>query len=361
MAKPKVLFLLHMPPPLHGAGIVGQAIHDSALVNGAFECRWINISTSSSIKDVQKWSPGKFFSFLKIYRRFKRTVKSFSPDWAYLTPSPSRAGCMKNNLMVRFLNRKDVKVVMHLHNTGYSARPDKSLHELFDGTRVILLSERLYPDIGHVVSREQVSICPNGIDVPLIPRHDRAGAEPHVLFLSNLLRSKGVEDFLDVASALKSRGLRFKCTMVGAESADYSRKSLEAEIASHSLGDIVSYSGMLVGAEKDRVLSESDILLYPSHDDAFPLVILEAMAASLPVVATNVGGIADEVTDGVTGFVCKAGDVKSLAEAVGRLVEDSALRLSMGKAGHEKYLSVFTAAAFEKRITETLCSIFQIL
>lgn len=348
-----------MPPPLHGAGIVGKAIHDSALVGEAFECRWINISTSSSIKDVQKWSPGKFFSFLGIYRRFKRQVRVFSPDYAYLTPSPSRAGLLKNSMMVRFLEKRGVKVVMHLHNTGYSARPEKDLHKLFDGTTVILLSERLYPDIAHVVPRDRVLICPNGVDVPHSLKSGTSGDVPTVLFLSNLLKSKGVGDFLEVASTLRSRGLRFKCIMVGAESADYSRSSLQAEIESRSLGDVVSYAGMLVGAEKEKVLSGSDILLYPSHDDAFPLVILEAMASSLPVVATDVGGIADEVSDGETGFICKAGDVAALSGKTGLLVSDQGLRLSMGRAGYERYHSFFTESSFEKRITETLCSIFQ--
>ena len=54
--KTKILFILHMPPPVHGAAMVGQYIHDSQLINAEFDCRYINFTTAQSLEDGQRWS-----------------------------------------------------------------------------------------------------------------------------------------------------------------------------------------------------------------------------------------------------------------------------------------------------------------
>ena len=63
--KYKVLFIMHMPPPVHGAAMMGKYIHDSKLINETFECRYINPSASSNIKEVGKLNIGKFFFLFK--------------------------------------------------------------------------------------------------------------------------------------------------------------------------------------------------------------------------------------------------------------------------------------------------------
>jgi glycosyltransferase involved in cell wall biosynthesis len=81
------------------------------------------------------------------------------------------------------------------------------------------------------------------------------------------------------------------------------------------------------------LVHQADIFALPSHGDAFGLVVAEAMAAGLPVVATNVGAMPEMVTDGVTGYLVRPGDVRQLAQALSELVRSPSRRAAMGRAG----------------------------
>ena len=93
------------------------------------------------------------------------------------------------------------------------------------------------------------------------------------------------------------------------------------------------------------LLSGCDLFVHPSLDDAFPTVLLEAMAASLPVVASNVGGIPEIVVEGVTGRLVPPGDAQALADAI----RDDAL-LRMGAAARERAEEHFSTEAWMERL-----------
>ena len=96
------------------------------------------------------------------------------------------------------------------------------------------------------------------------------------------------------------------------------------------------------------------MLVLPTRNDSFPLVILEAMAAGLAVVSTREGGIPDEVDDGVTGILCDKGDPSGLADAIGRLLDRPDVCRAMGEAGRSRYERMFTNKAFEQRFVDIL-------
>jgi len=101
---------------------------------------------------------------------------------------------------------------------------------------------------------------------------------------------------------------------------------------------------ILTGARMDipDILAASDVFVLPSRWEGLPLVIIEAMMAGLPVVASRVGGVPELVEDGITGFLVPPGDSEALAEALQWLIEDKELRRRMGEAGREKALRKFT-------------------
>lgn len=105
----------------------------------------------------------------------------------------------------------------------------------------------------------------------------------------------------------------------------------------HALGltDRVVFSGLC--SDVPTRLARADVFVLVSNWEGLPLSILEAMRASLPVVASNVGGVAELVNDGVTGFLVPKGDVAVLADRLSRLLGDAALRQQMGHAGRDVY------------------------
>ena len=112
-----------------------------------------------------------------------------------------------------------------------------------------------------------------------------------------------------------------------------------------SLGfeDALETPGWVVGEEKELLLKRAWVFTLPSHWEAMPMAVLEAMAAGLPVVATRVGGVPAAVADGESGILVEPRDPERLAEALVRLLRDSALRKAMGAAGRVRALEQFSA------------------
>ena len=116
------------------------------------------------------------------------------------------------------------------------------------------------------------------------------------------------------------------------------------------IGDRTVFVGAKEPIEVQRLMSNSQLFVLASKWEGLPLVIIEAMRAGLPVVATKVGGVGEAVDDGRTGFLVPPGDVGELRRKIGILIENAILRKTFGQEGRRRYEKFFTA---EKMLKET--------
>jgi glycosyltransferase involved in cell wall biosynthesis len=171
--------------------------------------------------------------------------------------------------------------------------------------------------------------------------------------VSSLRPEKGHDVALDTLRASLERFPSLRLVVVGDGPL---RPWLERAAA--PLGDRV----VLAGYRPDilAVLAAADVLVQPSRADAFPTAILEAMAASVPVVATDVGGIGELVRDGVTGTLVAAPPrPAAFAAALAPLLEERALRQRLGAAGRERFEHEFTAARWARRLREVYVEVLE--
>ena len=189
-----------------------------------------------------------------------------------------------------------------------------------------------------------------------INRSEAASLPVNLLFLSNLIPSKGVYVLLDACRILKDKGLDFQCNFVGGETKEIDRARFEAEVQKRGLEGCVLYHGPKYGEEKEQYWRMADVFVFPTfyHNECMPLTILEAMQHGLPVVSTDEGAVPDMVADGENGFVCRRKDVEGLAMALERLLLDGALRHRMGAEGYRIYQEKFTLQCFERCFVECL-------
>ena len=236
---------------------------------------------------------------------------------------------------------------------------DNENDNLFKSTEFILGQQNL--DSNSQNAHTQACAChPDGTVDCCLSTVDTItdGEAPRLLFLSNLIVSKGIYVLLEACQRLKERGVAFHCDYVGGESKEVTGEQFRKAIAERGLTDCVTYHGPQYGADKDRAFRRADIFVFPTFYDneCFPLVLVEAMQYRLPIVTTPEGGILDIVTDGVNGLVCKQQDVDSLVVALSTLLADAALRREMGERGHARYLKEMTLEAFEGSFAEALRS-----
>jgi glycosyltransferase involved in cell wall biosynthesis len=144
---------------------------------------------------------------------------------------------------------------------------------------------------------------------------------------------KRCEDLVDALAHLRERGVDATLLLVG-DGVDRER----VEERAYELG--VARSCFFLGYQEDvaRWYAACDAFALTSANEGTPVVVIEALAAGLPVVATRVGGVADVLSDGVDGFLVEAGDTRSLAARLEQLARDPELRARMGAAGRKRAL-----------------------
>lgn len=131
------------------------------------------------------------------------------------------------------------------------------------------------------------------------------------------------------------------------------RDALEQKCIDLGLTSSVEFLG--TRSDVPRLLAAADIFLLTSISEGVPLTLIEAMAASLPCVATRVGGVAEVVSDGETGLLAEAGDAAALARHLNRLAGDPAVREQLGAAGRRRAVARFDAAKMQRRYLEIYC------
>jgi glycosyltransferase involved in cell wall biosynthesis len=147
------------------------------------------------------------------------------------------------------------------------------------------------------------------------------------LTVANLRSEKGYDVLLEAARLSLAAGAPVRFVSVG-------RGPLDAELKARAQAGGLAGHFVFLGTRTDtaRLMAGADLFVLPSHQEGLPVALMEAMSAGLPIVATIVGGVPDVVTDDVEGLLVPPGRPDLLAQAVGRVVTDAALRVRLGRA-----------------------------
>lgn len=361
--KPRILFILHLPPPVHGAAMMGQYIHDSKVINERFDCHYINLTTARSLQDIGKGGVKKLWRFFCLLLRIVKGLVRVKPQLVYVTPNSHGGAFYKDFVVVQLIKLMGYRVIVHYHNKGVATRQDRWLDDklyrlFFKNLKVILLAEALYGDVEKYVKREDVFVCPNGIPASLDkePVAERKNEIPQLLFLSNLLVDKGVLVLLDALKVLKDKGYFFVCHFVGGETAEIDAARFAEEVKTRGLDQMAHYLGKKYDEEKNEEYDNADIFVFPTYyyNECFPLVLLEAMEHAVPCISAREGGVSAIIDDGVNGFMVEKRDANVLADRIEFLLTHPKERTRMGIAGYQKFKNEFTLPKFETRMKQIL-------
>jgi glycosyltransferase involved in cell wall biosynthesis len=156
--------------------------------------------------------------------------------------------------------------------------------------------------------------------------------EKVVIMVANLIHYKGHGDLISAAALIRDHGVKVRYLLVGEDRGI--QKELVQRIESLGLGEGIQFLGMQ--QDVGPLYAASDISVLPSHEEGFSNVILESMAAGLPVIATRVGGNPEAVIDGVTGWIVPPQCPEILSKKIIDLLENPDRKKRFGSAGERR-------------------------
>jgi glycosyltransferase involved in cell wall biosynthesis len=216
---------------------------------------------------------------------------------------------------------------------------------LRDARRVVALSEGAKKALSSIDPALEIDVVPNPVAMPQW-QASLTQSPPTVLFLGMIRDAKGVFDLLRAWPAVREAVPDARLVLAGVGEMERARGIAR----DNGFEDALVMPGWIGGAEKERLLREAWVFALPSHWEALPMSVLEAMAAGVPVVASRVGGIPDTVVDGETGLLVEPRDINRLAQALVAVLTDEPRRRAMGAAGRARAREHFSAEVVVPRL-----------
>ena len=195
--------------------------------------------------------------------------------------------------------------------------------------------------------RQEVSVIHNGIPnsfcLPTV-----YSSSIRILHIGYFDKNKNQRALIQSISQLSNADRsNVEMHFVGADSGDGSMALCRKLAMDLAVSQNIHFHGFISSPE--HFYRNTDIFVLCSHSEGFPISILEAMRAGKAIIASDVGGVSEQIIDGVSGLLVPAGDTEVLAKKILRLKNDPDLRASLGAAARERYLTMFT---LEKMVME---------
>lgn len=378
--RQRILLVGDLPPPAHGQSVSFQMLC-RRLSSYGYTCRIVDLRR----RKASPWSRLSARRSVEVLRALAEfmigLVKNFR--LTYILIAQSRAGFLRDMVMIWSAWACRCRIVAHLRGGNYDgfyraqSRPWRFAirHTLRRVDRIVALSERLRGMYAFDPAlRGRVAVVMNSPPEAMKgkPRvmDDRPERVVRLLFLSNMIRSKGYYDVLEAVKILKrTTTMRLEAAFAGIfmSSADDREvtppKKAEAafldSVDKSGLSNVVRYLGPVSGDAKRRLLDASDFLLLPTNyvNEGQPIAIIEAMASGCVVIATNYRSIPDLVVDGETGVLVDYGRPDQIADAVREIAADAERYAMMSRAAVKRYERFFTVARHLNEMVSVLRSV----
>jgi len=355
-----ILFLGPVPPPYMGPSIATNVILCSKLKD---EFNLIHCDTSDH-RDLNKLNVIDFdniYLAVKQYLLLFWLILKWWPRMVYIPISQTTVGYFRDAFFILISKLFGRKVICHLrggnfknwfHSTTLITRwLVRRIHSLVDGQ--IVLGENLKYLFYGLIPEERIFVVPNGKDIELDFKDRNESAKIKILFLSNFIQEKGVLDVLrSVPDVCKhsNKGVEF---LFAGNWRDELTKQLFQDFIKKNPDMPIIIKGPIFGKKKYELFILSDIFVFPSYYPAegHPWVIVEAMAAGLPIITTNQGAIIESVRDGVNGFIIEKKNPEQIARKIKILIDDPKLRKKMEAESRKLYMENFTEDKMIEKMT----------
>lgn len=358
-----------LPPPLIGPTIATRIILNSK-INEKFNLIHLDTSDHRNINTLGVVDLKNIYLAFKHYCVLCWLIINKWPDMVYIPVSQTTKGYLRDSVFILISKFFGRKVICHLRGGNFKNWYEttnsstkwfvRKIHTLVDGQ--IVLGEKLINLFEGIISRENIFVVPNGRDFSFqndkveIFENEQNTRTIRILFLSNLIKEKGYKDVLYSVKEVAQYFMTVKYIFAGIWMSDKERIECDKYIKNEEIEEFIDFVGIVKGKDKRTLLQKADIFLFPTYypPEGHPWVIVEAMAAGLPIISTDQGAITESIIDGVNGFIVEKQNPQQIAEKIKLLIENPEIRIKMGKESRRLYEEKFT----EEKMVEGLTACF---
>lgn len=377
---PEVVLVGPLPPPYSGQAVMVKALVDE-LERRRIRFRIVNLAGRGKDRGGRA-TFRRMVEYVFILLDFVRKTAGFRKV-VYITIAQSRIGFWRDFLMIWFCSVLRHRIVCHLHGGNYDAFYRQQPAWIQGLIRATLLRSHALLVLGRRLKsmydfeprlQSRVQVVPNGLPfegpADVSPKRlPGDGREPvQMLFLSNLIESKGYFDVLEAVRILvRDFGVPVQCHFCGeflsnaaddrqVKSAKQAHEMANEFVHANGLSESVAFHGQISGEKKLQLLERAHFLLLPTryNNEGQPVCIIEAIAYATVVVATDYRAIPDIVLDGVTGVLVRPGEPRVIAEKIRDLVSAPARYGEMSRAARQHFVSGFTREVHVNRLIEQI-------
>lgn len=335
-----------LPPPVHGQSLAIQRLAEASWSD--ISVHPVRLDMSDSLEQVGRASLYKLVKLWRCAVATRKVLKAHAPCLLYYPPaSGSVVPFLRDILFLRAVRPFAAGIVFHFHSGGGGTYACSSplrrwlAKPLFGADIAIQLGESC-PSDGVELDAAEVRMIPVGIPDPnVFSTRSLLGKKGpfRVLYVGHLSSEKGVDLLPEIAACVK---VPIEFDVIGEWASETCRRILEPKLLQAG----IRLHGGCFGRDKWSLFETADVLVFPSLKETQGLVAVEAMACGVPVVASNIAGIRDVITDGIDGFLVAPKDASAFASAITRICSDSALWQRMREAGRRRFDATFTLEAY---------------
>jgi glycosyltransferase involved in cell wall biosynthesis len=360
--KIRVFIFGKLPPPYMGPSIATKILLESSLKN-EFDLTHIDTRINTSLDTMGKFNTSKLWGQIRIYARLLVQLIRKRPSIALIPISQSKGGFIKDSFSIILSCVFGARVLIHLRGSEFRTRMEHASFFYKAYLRFVLnrcagaivLGQNLRPIFHGWFPENRIYVCPNGGDFEFPIKTEVDPIKFRLLSIGNLQPGKGIEDLLQALCELPGTLRdRLELTLLGCWRDEETRIRCLKLIKDYSLPVLIL--GQEESVNKFKYLAHADLFVFvPRDPEGHPWVIVEAMAAGLPIISTNRGAIIESVQDGSNGYIVPSNDPGQLANRIIDLFGNPEKRKRMGEISRKMYLERFT----EKCMTDQLSRIIK--
>jgi glycosyltransferase involved in cell wall biosynthesis len=358
MKKPRILYFIQLPPPVHGVSVMNEHVFESEIINNEFDKKLVELKFSSSIKELRKFTIIKVIRMIVIVFKLNMALLTFKPHLIYFSLMPIGWGFIRDLVFILFIKMSRARIIYHIHNQGISGilsnKPLVYLYRFaFNNTSIIHLSKSLIDNELRPLQLKNAFLfaVPNGIPVKNYTKHKKQSSKLQLLFISHINPDKGLHILIDSLNEINMMGISFHLQISGSYFKKKYKKFIESKIEQYNLRNQITFYNEVDDTAKKELFKKADVFIFPSLNDTFGLVVLEAMQAGLPVIVTDSGILTEIIENMKDGIIVKRNNVKDLTDSILLLNKNIHIQEEIGKNAIRKSMD-FSLDKFEHKILQ---------